>query len=283
MTCIVQQSEEWISLRKDKIGASDAPVIMGVSPFKTALQLWEEKLGFRENKKTERMQRGLDMEEEARQSFETDNGILVIPMVIFHPKHSWMMASLDGMDIERKNAVEIKCPGQKDHSIAESGKVPEHYYPQLQHQMAVAGLNYIYYYSYFNKKGITLRIERDQEYINNLIEKEEKFLNCLYELIRPQEVLKDYILREDDIWKETATRWLEIQAQKKNLETQEEELREMLISMSGDYNTMGFGVKVSKVVRKGNIEYSKIPELTGLDLEKHRKKPTTYWKIGDAA
>jgi predicted phage-related endonuclease len=39
-----QQTPEWLEFRKNKIGASDAPIIMETSPWKTPYQLWLEKL-----------------------------------------------------------------------------------------------------------------------------------------------------------------------------------------------------------------------------------------------
>ena len=42
---------------------------------------------------------------------------------------NWMIASLDGIDIDNKTLVEIKCPGEIDHSCAMDGQVPEKYPP----------------------------------------------------------------------------------------------------------------------------------------------------------
>ncbi len=36
--------EEWLGLRKTGIGGSDAAVILGISPFKSTLELWNEKV-----------------------------------------------------------------------------------------------------------------------------------------------------------------------------------------------------------------------------------------------
>ena len=37
--------EEWLQLRRNGIGGSDASVIMGKNPYRSILQLWEEKTG----------------------------------------------------------------------------------------------------------------------------------------------------------------------------------------------------------------------------------------------
>ena len=43
-----QNSFEWEINRMSGIGSSDAPSIMGVSPYTTALQLWNDKVTFKE-------------------------------------------------------------------------------------------------------------------------------------------------------------------------------------------------------------------------------------------
>ena len=35
--------EEWHRLRKNGLGGSDAAVVLGISPFKSSLELWYEK------------------------------------------------------------------------------------------------------------------------------------------------------------------------------------------------------------------------------------------------
>jgi hypothetical protein len=65
----------------------------------------------------------------------------------------------------------------------------------------------------------------------------------------------------------------------KELENEEKELRDILICMSNKKNTVGAGIKVSKIVRKGNIDYSIVHELNGVNLERYRKPPTECWKI----
>ena len=73
-----QNTEEWLEFRRDKIGASDAPIIMGKSPWKTPHQLWEEKIGVRTSSyETAAMRRGKDLESEARKHFEQQTGLIV--------------------------------------------------------------------------------------------------------------------------------------------------------------------------------------------------------------
>lgn len=41
----IENHAEWISARVSGIGGSDAAAILGKSPFKSNVQLWEEKTG----------------------------------------------------------------------------------------------------------------------------------------------------------------------------------------------------------------------------------------------
>jgi putative phage-type endonuclease len=167
-------------MRKKHIGASDAPIILGTSPWCTPHKLWERKLGIAEEvEETPAMRRGSIMEPEARKAFELATNLEVFPQIIYHTEHKFMMSSLDGLTLDGSAAVEIKCPGKKAHSMALKGKVPEYYIPQLQHQLSCLGIEKIYYYSYDGNDGVVLEIDRDDEFIEDLIEKEKVFWNCI--------------------------------------------------------------------------------------------------------
>ena len=69
MIALEQNTEEGFEFRKTKIGSSDAPIIMGESPWKTPQQLWEEKMGLKESSyENAAIQRGKQLEAQARKS-----------------------------------------------------------------------------------------------------------------------------------------------------------------------------------------------------------------------
>lgn len=195
MNELIQGSDEWLEMRKTHIGGSDAPIIMGVSPWTTPRQLFERKLGIVPEPKTNpAMLRGQQCEELNRKAFEEVMGIQFTPCVLFDKEYPWMMASFDGMSSCGK-AVEIKLANKADHARVKQGKIPKKYYPQLQHQIRVAGLDYAHYWSclaidYDN--GIfdyePLICGRDENYINKLIEEEIKFYECLINYKYPEGV-----------------------------------------------------------------------------------------------
>lgn len=274
---VEQGSKEWLDLRKTKITATDSCIIMGASHWKTRIQLYHEKLSndapFPPN---ERMQRGIDLEPIARDLFNVKSGWDMKPAVIVN---DWAMASLDGRDNSIGCIVEIKCPGEKDHAIALQGKIPDHYYPQLQHQIWVAGVQIAYYFSFDGVDGVIVKVKRDDEYIEKMIAEEFKFYTCLQQKTPPEPSDEDYIEREDDLWQQCASKWRSVKNSIKDLEMEEEELRKQLIFLSGESNTKGAGISLCQVQRKGNVEYAKIPELKGVDLDKYRKGFINSWRI----
>lgn len=181
---IKQGSKAWLKLRKSHITATDANVIMGVSPWKTLMELYNEKISDEPPEEpNERMKRGIGLEPTARNIFILETGIYVEPKVY---KKDWALASLDGISEDEKVIVEIKCPGQKDHSIAMDGKIPDHYYPQIQHQIYVTGVDMAYYFSFDGSESVLVEVERNEPYIQEMIKKEEAFYQCLINKIPPQ-------------------------------------------------------------------------------------------------
>ncbi len=272
-----QGTPEWLALRKTKITATDSCVIMGANPWKTRIQLYNEKILDSNNTfVNERMKRGTDLEPIARELFSIQTGIEMKPAVVVK---DWAMASLDGLSPCGRFALEIKCPGNEDHAIALSGKVPNKYYPQCQKIYYVNDVDICYYYSFDGADGVIVEVKRDQNYIDKMVKEELQFFKCLQNRTPPEPEESDYIYREDDLWKQYATQWTTLVQEMKEMEKIEEELRKQLIFLSGESNSKGAGISLCQVRRKGNIDYSKITELQGIDLEKYRKPTTDAWRI----
>ncbi len=268
-----QGSEEWLDMRRTKITSTDAAVIVGANPFRSLAQLYQDKISGNKQEITAPMQRGLDLEPLARDAFCIDTGLDMTPGVFVK---GFAMASLDGITRDGKIAVEIKCPGERNHMIAALGQVPPIYYPQLQHIMYVVGLDSIYYYSFAGEEGVNIVVHRDNDYISKMVEKEIEFYNSLTSKTPPAD---KYIERDDDLWKHVAERYTMISQKRKELEKEEEELKTQLISMSDAKNCRGYGVSVSSYKRKGSVQYDKIPELQSIDLDKYRSEEKTMYRV----
>ena len=90
---------------------------------------------------------------------------------------------------------------------------------------------------------------------------------------------KDFVYHEDEEWSLTSKKWLDIQSQIESLENQEKGLREHLISLADGKNSQGGGLRISRSMRKGTVQYSQIPQLKEVDLEKYRKGPSEVWRL----
>lgn len=275
-----QNTPEWLELRRSFIGASDAPIIMEQSPWKTPLQLWEQKLGLASDESsTFAMKRGIELEPVARKAYNDYTSNYATPHVVFSEKTPFMMASLDGLSIDGSVAVEIKCPGKEDHEIAKSGKVPDKYYAQLQHQIETIGAEVVHYFSFRDGDFKLLEVERDQSFIDEMVSKEKEFWKKVSNFEAPELTSKDYKKMDNDEWISLADELKLIQLQKKQLEATEKQIRESLIEMSGGHSCEGGGIKLLKSFRKGNVDYSKIPELKSVDLDAYRKSPSLFWRV----
>lgn len=269
---LVQGSAEWLAYRKRHIGASETPYIMGSSPYVTPYQLWVRKKGLIPDvEMTPAMQRGKDLEPIALAEFEEIHNIFMTPKVFVSEEYPWMMASMDGVSLCGKVAVEIKCPGKKNHELALCGKIPEEYIYQLQHQMIVLKLDSMLYFSFDGQKGVTLVAKKDPVLAEKCIFHTRAFWQSILNDEPPELCERDYTQKTDQNWLDLANRWKQIRNKIKELEQDEENTRSALLYLADKQNAQGGGVRVQTSYRKGRVDYNAIPELQGIDLEQYRK------------
>lgn len=166
---LTQGTKEWRDWRGKGLGASDAPVVMGVSPWQTAFELWTVKTGLCQPSEPHpaavaAMRRGNDLEPAARELAEQVTGIAFPAIAGEHDEYAFIRASLDGyheafevVDGKTLNAstiLEIKCPGKADHADAVKGRVPKKYGVQMQAQFLVTAAAKGIYFSW---DGMDLR------------------------------------------------------------------------------------------------------------------------------
>lgn len=192
-----QNSSEWLIWRSGGIGASDATIIMGLSPWFSRDQLMERKVReYRERasgvKSTRQpsgkqadngaMARGHRLEPLARDLYASLTGIRVRPVCIIHDELEWHRASLDGLSEDNQIPLEIKCVNLQDHMAAVEGCVPVKYVPQVQHQLFDTGLPLLHYWSYSDNRSLAPRqraalvpVKPCLEYQTKLLAEESKF------------------------------------------------------------------------------------------------------------
>lgn len=280
-----QGTAEWLEFRTKHIGASDAPIIMGVSPWKKIEDLKLEKQGYEIEKTINYFQaKGLVYEQDARNAASELLDCFLLPCVIQSTEHEFAIASLDGLDEELQIAVEIKCPGQKDHEFAKSGRVPQKYYPQLQHQLMILNYDYMFYVSYFEEDIVSIKVEKNEEYIYNLLQKEKDFLNSIAVDSSEDNGIVDmgdsstFRALVEELRQNREENQI-LSEKKKENEKKYKQLLDEVYRLTEDKDCKGSGVSIYRSERKGSINYALIKELDTIDLEQYRKPNTVIYNV----
>lgn len=132
--------DEWLRIRKTGLGASDAAPVAGISPFRSALEVYLEKTGqLPAQLETPAMRWGLKLEETIAAAYTEETGLSLEPGEFTrHADYQWMIATPDRIGPDR--LVELKTANA--FAAGEWGdpgtdQIPEHYLLQVQHQMEV--------------------------------------------------------------------------------------------------------------------------------------------------
>lgn len=159
-------------------------MILGISKYKNAHKLWQEKTGAIETKDDYNFifEKGKAIEAKARAYFELMNDKDCPPVCLEMDIYTFIRASLDGYNEKENFALEIKYVG-KD---AMGEEVPPHHFAQLQHQMMVCGANDITYIRSNDGKVFKADvIKRDDAYISVLLGQELNFWDMVVNKVEP--------------------------------------------------------------------------------------------------
>ena len=136
----------WLAKRRKGITATDAPALLGLSPWKTPLDVWLDKTGRADEVEVSyAMERGNALEPLLRAEYQRRTGLTLIdcPPLSRHPSDPLALASLDAAveAEEGHRIVEIKTTGWRDREVwwDESLQVPDHYLAQVAWQQYVTG------------------------------------------------------------------------------------------------------------------------------------------------
>jgi len=138
--------ERWLEERRTGIGGSDVAAILGISPWKTPLQVYEEKLGLAPaTEENEAMKWGTLLEPIVMAEFSRRTGKTVIPggtQIIRHRDMPWMTCTPDGLISGREADEGLECKTARSaHGWGEpeGDDVPPIYLCQVTQCMIVTG------------------------------------------------------------------------------------------------------------------------------------------------
>jgi putative phage-type endonuclease len=281
--------EEWLVVRKQGIGSSDAAAAVGLNPYKSQLELWLEKTG-RDTSLPK-----LDPQDEDSPAYW---GNILEPIVATHytkrsghrvrrvnavlqhpdPKLAWMLANIDREVIGAPEVqiLECKTAGINGARLWKEG-VPEYVQLQVMHQLAVTGKQAADVAVLLGGQHLEVhRIERDESMIARLIDLERLFwdyvvsdtpppadgtasadaaLRCLY----PEDNGQTLDFSQHT---ELASTYLELRAVRQRIaqqETREAQLKQVLQQAMGEATRAEFA--------EGYISWKKSKDSIALDVE----------------
>ena len=180
----------WLKYRKCGIGGSDAAAILGISPYRTARDLYYDKLDIvthdepDENWVQKKM--GHLLEDLVAEIFHVKTGyeIFQLKKMFFHPEYTHMLADVDYFVVlpNGETAIlEIKTTNYNAIDIwwrDGAEVVPIHYEIQGRHYMAVMDVDHVFFcclYGNTADETIIRHIARDRNYEDELIALETDF------------------------------------------------------------------------------------------------------------
>lgn len=183
----IQGDENWLADRAGKVSASNFSKIFTASGSKTTgetrksylYQVAGERISKtpEESFKNDWMQRGNDLEPEARFAFEQITGLFVAQtgMVLLDEREE-ISCSPDGL-IGDQSGLELKCPKMSTHiGYLEAARLPSAYKPQVMGQLWICDRPQWHFMSYHPSiKPFHLIVDRDKKYISLLQEAVEEF------------------------------------------------------------------------------------------------------------
>tara|TARA_R110000782_G_C14774937_1_gene409439 strand:- start:288 stop:1133 length:846 start_codon:yes stop_codon:yes gene_type:complete len=269
-----QNSLEWHEHRSKYRNASEAGSVMGCNPFQTKRELWESRNGlgkpFVGNVATEY---GHKMEPVALAKVSFILGVELQSAVFVEGEYS---ASLDAYGIcfdGKTYKVEIKCPYQREDSklwkSVKIGEIPESYYWQMAHQSLCCPTDYSYFFVYIDELNY-----RILDFIPN--QGDDIKLKAAWDDFMANEPAPAFAHRPDlaeigQLYKDLKAKSDEIAAELKAVEA--------TLKDACEESSEAGPIKVQIISKKGTIDYSRVPEIKGIDLDDYRKKSTTYKKI----
>lgn len=179
--------EEWLRVRGNGIGSSDAAVAVGISPFKSPLELWLEKTGRQpapDLAANDAVFWGTTLEHIIASVYAERTGAKVrrLNAVLQHAEHPFMLTNLDRVvqhPTDGSGILEVKTAGLRSAPFWEES-VPDSYQCQVLHQLAVSGKDWCDIAVLIGGQDFRVyRVIRDDDKIADLIQREARFWECV--------------------------------------------------------------------------------------------------------
>ncbi len=171
--------DDWLAMRRRGIGGSDIAAICGLSPWRSPMAVYLDKIGeLKEEEESERMYFGKILEDVIAKEFSKRTGLKVrrVNAILQHPKYQWALANIDrkivgGNIANGPGVLEVKNTSEWNKGEWDRDKLPDYYYLQFQWYLGVTGWTWGYFATLIGGQQLYISpepIRRDEEVINYL-------------------------------------------------------------------------------------------------------------------
>ena len=263
-----QNSQEWLDARKQYRTASEAAIVLGISPFTSVADFKLIKAGVKQQYYSAAMQQGHDLEDRVRQLSNWHFGL-------DFKDECWVngdyMASLDGIDGD--TLVELKV-SDRTYRDLQTGVTPEYYYAQVQQQLFCSPAEIGYIVAYSPKEddiAVSERIELDYAVIDKI--------EAAWEAFDAMEVPEVADMSNNGAVMELFQRYAKIKAETERAKDEMDEIKKGLIEHSSDKSLTAGDFKLTKGKPRVTYDYKKAATKASVDLEQYRKESEGTWTI----
>lgn len=171
--------KDWLKYRKQGIGGSDAGAVCGMNPYRTAMQVYYDKITEDvEDIDNEAMRQGREFEAYVAKRFMEASGKKVrrANALFYDERNPFMIADVDRMIVGENVGLECKTASPFMAEKWKDGKIPFSYQIQCFHYMSVCNADAWYIaVLIYGREFKYYRIERDEQLISDLIRIEKNF------------------------------------------------------------------------------------------------------------
>ena len=270
------RDEKWHEERRTGLGGSDAPVVvLGEYYGKTDHDLFLEKTGAiaPDDYDSPDIRRGLRQEPIAAQVYEEISGYKVrrVKKILRHKERPYILANIDREILGLDGApLEIKCPRAMTFRKYQMEGIPEGIQIQGAHYLAVKGKGQVIFAIFCAEldEMLIVPVERDQELINLILDKESEFWSYVEagefpELPAPKPLdllpIGGELVKVDTAeWVKAAAAFWTARGIKEEAIALEDEAKAKIIKLMGEHDVVeGAGLRVYHREQAGRKSFDK--------------------------
>lgn len=296
---VQQGSQQWLALRREHFTASEATAMMGDSPYTTRDQLiYQKATGFTPfvtPQQQRRFDQGHATEAAARPIIEEQEMKTLFPVTGVRDMDGLpLLASFDGLDLDRQLIFEHKLWNQKVAAQIEGEGIEPAYYWQLEQQLLVAGKQgsrVIFVCSDGTRENLRWVYYESQDYRRDaLIAGWQQFqtdleqAKALHEKGKLPNPYAEAVVRHDDTFQKAEQSYHLALQTLDAAKAQAEKAKKDLIDLTGGAKTKGTQFQLYPTYRKGSVKWqdafkAMLPEVPMKELEPFKGKPSTSWTV----